>query len=82
MDLGVLDMEWRQHAFENNAKPDLQWSEYWLNIRDAKTSSGELKYQVLIRFVSILASLPFSNVSVERIFSQLKLIKIDQKNSF
>ena len=76
----MLDMEWRPHAFEDNAKPDLQWSEYWFNIQDAKTSSGEPKYQVLIRFVSILASLPFSNVSFERLSSQLKLIKTDQRN--
>ena len=81
VDLSMVDMEWRQHAFEDNAKPDLQWSEYWLKIRDAKTSSGEPKYQALIRFVSILASLPFSNVSVERLFSQLKMIKTDQRNS-
>ena len=81
MDLSTLDMEWRQHVFEENAKPDHQWGEYWLNIRDAKTSSGEPKYQALIRFVSILASLPSSNVSVERLFSQLKMIKTDQTNS-
>ena len=81
VDLSMVDMEWRQHAFEDNAKPDLQWSEYWLKIRDAKTSSGKPKYQALIRFVSILASLPFSNVSVERLFSQLKMIKTDQRNS-
>ena len=48
VDLSMVDMEWRQHAFEDNAKSDLQWSEYWLNIRDAKTSSGEPKYQALI----------------------------------
>ena len=35
----------------------------------------------MIRFVSTLASLPFSNVSVERLFSQLKMIKTDQRNS-
>ena len=81
MDLRRLDMQWRSHVFEDNAKPELQWSEYWLNIRDAKTPSGEWKYQDLIRFVSTLASLPFSNVSVERLFSLPKMIKTDQRNS-
>ena len=34
-----------------------------------------------MEFVGILASLPFSNAFVERIFSQLKLVKADQRNS-
>ena len=76
-----LDMEWRQHALEPKAKPDLHWDEYWLNIRDITTPTGEAKYPVLMEFVGILASLPFSNASVERIFSQFKLVKTDQKNS-
>ena len=82
IDLNKLDMEWRQHALEPKAKPELHWDEYWLNIRDTTTPTGEAKYPLLMAFVSsILASLPFSNVSVERIFSELKLVKTDQRNS-
>jgi hypothetical protein len=81
IDLNKLDMEWRQHALEPKAKPELHWDEYWLNIRDTTTPTGEAKYPLLMAFVSILASLPFSNVSVEIIFSQLKLVKTDQRNS-
>ena len=58
-------MECRQHALELNAKPELHWDEYWLNIRNTTTPTGEDKYPVLMAFVSILASLPFSNPSVE-----------------
>ena len=49
--------------------------------RDTTTLTGEAKYPVLMAFVCILASLPFSNASVERIFSQLKLVKADHRNS-
>ncbi len=80
IDLDRLDMEWRQHALEEQAKPGLQWDEYWLNIRDIKAPTNEPKYPVLIVFVSILASLPFYNVSVERLFRQLKLVRTDQRN--
>ena len=78
-----LDMECRQHALESepNAKPVLHWDEYWLNIRNTTTPTGEDKYPVLMAFVSILASLPFSNPSVEKLFSQFKLVKPDQRNS-
>lgn len=80
IDLDKLDMEREQHAFEEKADPALPWNEYWLDIRDSKTPNGEPKYPALIAFVGILASLPFSNMSVERIFSQLKLVKNDQRN--
>ena len=66
VDLRRLDMQWRSHVFEDNAKPELQWSEYWLNIRDAKTPSGEWKYQDLIRFVSRFQMCPLKGFSVCR----------------
>ena len=74
-------MECRQHALEPNAKPELHWDEYWLNIRNKTTPTGEDKHPVLMAFVSILASLPFSNPSVEKLFSQFKLVKPDRRNS-
>lgn len=81
LDTEKLDREWRQHAFESKIKPDLHWDEYWTIIRDAKNPSGQQKYPVLTRFVSILASIPFSNAAVERIFSSLELIKSDRRAS-
>ena len=35
----------------------------------------------LIKFFATLSSLPFSNAAVERVFSQLKLVKTDHRNS-
>ena len=74
-------MEWRQQAFEKKSSADLQWCDYWKMIRDCKTTTGEAKYPKLMKFVGILASLPFSNASVERIFSQLKLVKTDHRSN-
>ena len=74
-------MEWRQQAFEETSSADLQWCDYWKMIRDCKTTTGESKYPNLMKFVGILAWLPFSNASVERIFSQLKLVKTDHRSN-
>ena len=68
----MLDREWRPHVFEPNANPDMSWNEYWQIIKAAKIATGEQKYPTLSKFVSILASFPFCNASVERVFSALK----------
>ena len=81
LDTEKLDREWRQHAFESKINRDLNWNEYWIIIQDAKNPTREQKYPVLTKFVSILASFPFSNAAVERIFSSLKLIKTDRRAS-
>ncbi|CAB4007569.1 Hypothetical predicted protein [Paramuricea clavata] len=53
IDLNKLDMEWRQHALEPKAKPELHWDEYWLNIRDTTTPTGEAKYPLLMAFAKM-----------------------------
>jgi hypothetical protein len=74
-------MEWRLHALEDKTNADLHWDEYWIAIRDAKTPTGDPRYPNLVHFVAILSSLPFTNAAVERVFSQLKLVKTDHRNS-
>lgn len=81
VDINKLDMEWRLHAFDEKINSDLHWDEYWVAVRDAKTPTGEARYPNLKRYVGILFSLPFSNAAVERVFSQLKLIKTDHRNT-
>ena len=76
-----LDLEWREHSLEDKIKPDLHWDEYWNIIKNSKQPTGELKYQVLLKFVEIMASFPFSNAAVERTFSLLKLVKTDHRAS-
>lgn len=43
--------------------------------------NGEPKYPNLMKVVGCVMSLPHSNAAVERVFSQLNLIKTDLRNS-
>ena len=81
LDPHQLDLEWREHSLEEKVSEDLHWDEYWNAIRNTKRPTGEKKYQTLLKFVEILASLPFSNAAVERTFSLLKLIKTSHRSS-
>ena len=81
VDTNNLDVEWRLHALDEKVSEDLPFNEYWLAIRNAKIPTGEAKYPNLIKFITILFSLPFANAAVERVFSQLKLVKTDHRNS-
>ena len=67
VDTNNLDVEWRLHALDEKVSEDLPFNEYWLAIRNAKTPTGEAKYANLIKFVTILFSLPFANAAVERV---------------
>ena len=81
LDLHQLDLEWREHSLEENVSQDLQWDEYWSAIKNTKRPTGEKKYPTLLKFVEIMASLPFSNAAVERTFSLLKIINTDHRSS-
>ena len=60
---------------------DLSVEQYWIKIFSLETRSGEIKYSELRKRISLIFSLPFSNVPTERLFSPLKLIKTDIRNS-
>ena len=79
LDAKKLDAEWRQHVFDPNHSPHLEWGKYWSLVKDAKIPSGQAKYPNLTKFVEVLASFPFSNAAVERVFSLLKRVKTDDR---
>ena len=79
LDAKKLDTEWREHVFDGNLSPDLEWEKYWSYVKNAKVPSEEAKYPNLTKFVEVLASFPFPNAAVERIFSLLKRIKTDDR---
>lgn len=81
LDTSKLDLEWRLQALDEKLNANLPWDEYWLAVRDAQTPMREPKYPNLIKFFAILSSLPVSNAAVERMFSQLKLVKTNHRNS-
>ena len=79
----LVDAEWRKQALEETeeiteGKSSLQFREKQLN---KCTIDGRLKYPNLKKVIGCVMSLPSSNAAVERLFSLLKLIKTDTRNS-
>ena len=54
---------------------------FWQKRLNAKTINGSFKYPNLRKVVACVMSWPFSNASVERLFSLLKLVKSDVRNA-
>ena len=54
---------------------------FWRKILSMKTPCGSLRFKNLQKVVMYLLSLLFSNVAMERLFSSLKNIKTDIRNS-
>ena len=87
--LQKTDVEWRSQAMTDVTElhlgdaqvEDLSVEQYWKKILGLKTRSGEIKYPELRKCISLIFSSPFSNVPAERLFSLLKLIKKDIRNS-
>ena len=82
IDMQSADLEWRQQALGEDST--VNHDETVLNCLrkrlDAKTITDSPKYGHLRKVVSATLSLPFSNASVERLFSVLKLIKTSAWN--
>ena len=76
-DLQVVDQEWMEHTLNPNLNENMTAEEYWQVVFKAKKTANELATPNLVKVVKVLLSLPFSNAQVERVFSQLKLIKTD-----
>jgi len=78
-----VDLEWRKQAIEEtddtgNIGSDI---DFWKKCLSQKVLLGDLKYPNLRKVVACLMSLPFSNAPVERLFSALKIVKSDCRNS-
>ena len=80
-DLQKVDQEWREHSMNPKLNEDLTAEEYWAIVFREKRFQNELARPNLVKVLKVLLSLPFSNAAVERVFSQLKLIKTDQRAS-
>ena len=82
-DLQEVDKEWRDQSLCLNPKlnESLTAEEYWQVVFQEKTAAGESAFPNLTKVVTTLLSLPYSNAAVERVFSQLKLIKTDHRAS-
>ena len=83
VDLQQTNLEWRQttNYLSSSVSKSLDHSVFWQSVFEAKNIAGNIQNPQLSRMVSLLFSLPYSNAAVERLFSQLKLIKNDHRAS-
>ena len=79
----LVDREWSKQSIEepctySDKQTDL---DFWKERLSKSDLNGELKYGNLRKIVGCTLSLPFANALVERVFSSLKLIKTEHRNS-
>ena len=84
-DLQKLDDEWRTLSFTEIPIPtgssSYTVSRFWGLVATLKDGSGSKKFPTVGSLIKSLLSLPHSNADVERIFSQVTLIKTKHRNN-
>lgn len=84
IDCQQLDNEWREHAFLDHNKlelyDNLDVETYWSKVFQIQNCVGKALFPNLSIIIKFLLILPFSNSSVERVFSKLNTIKTDLRN--
>lgn len=79
-----LDTEWKQHALLKFSDYGIDCSkpafEYWSLVFKIKNVMGEPVFTNLKKVFNLLFILPFSNASVERVFSVLNDCKTNERN--
>ena len=79
--LEMADIEWRQVALEGKFENVQNALEFWQKTFNQDNLNFEKPYPNLSKVVGCALSLPHSNASVERVFSHLRRIKTDLRNS-
>ena len=84
------EIEWRSHAnltyeelgcTSDDAVLLLDAETYWRRVLSFKQTPSNLKFLNLKKVIVFMFSLPSSNASAERVFSALKMIKTELRNS-
>lgn len=84
--LGLLDDEWRELQFmepidlpqSSSSRNDVV--EYWGKVGKMANTSGESRFPTIAKLAQSFLSFPHSNAEVERLFSQVTLIKTKHRN--
>lgn len=77
----VCNNEWRSLVFhEESLTTSNNPAEFWCSVQSLKSNDGTLLFPNLSKFMLCLLVLPHSSAAVERIFSQIKLIKTDTRS--
>ena len=80
--LDLLDDQWREILYAKNSLDGMSKSstQFWDEIRAVKDGNGARKFELLGNFMCNLLALPHSSACVERIFSQVNMIKTPLTN--
>jgi hypothetical protein len=77
----LLDNEWRDLSLEDFESYDtMNVEKCWSKVFNATNGAGRKRFPNVKQVISLLLILPFSNASVERVFSNLINIKSDKRN--
>ncbi|KAK3885503.1 hypothetical protein Pcinc_010244 [Petrolisthes cinctipes] len=81
-DLDDLQDEWKNllHFKESLKNMSDSATSFWLELRAVKDGNNSQKFKLLPDFMCSLLALPHSSACVERIFSQLNIIKTKRTN--
>ncbi len=75
----ALDREWKLlHTKTWTSTSNVV--EFWSEVHQAQNASGDRTFEQISKFALSILSLPFSNASVERTFSQMNLVKTKLRN--
>lgn len=78
-EIDIIENKWRMlHLINWNATKDTK--QFWYEVYNFKDASNENPFKPLASFAVMLLTLPISNAEVERLFSQLNLIKTKIRN--
>jgi hypothetical protein len=78
--LGLLEQQWdKVSVITWSNTDDVNVEDFWVEVLNLTDAAGENDFQELGMFALSLLSLPFSNASVERAFSQMNLDKVQSE---
>ena len=79
--IAVIDQQWnRLNSVQWPYSDDVDVEKFWINVANHTDASSEKDFFELGKFVLSVLALPFSNAAVERSFSEMNLIKTNQRN--
>lgn len=81
-DLDVLEDQWQDLLYSKESLKSLSHkvTSFWQELRTVRDGNNREKFEVLSKFMCGLLALPHSSACVERVFSQVNMIKSKQAN--
>lgn len=81
-DLDVLEDQWQDLLYSKESLKSLSHkvTSFWQDLRTVRDGNNREKFAVLSKFMCDLLSLPHSSACVERVFSQVNMIKSKHAN--